>query len=155
MRTDQTDKIHELIEPLLEGKDLFVVGIELKGTSIPEIWVYLDKESTDIKIEECTEVSRELGLLMEANELFSKKYRLNVSSPGMSRPLSDYRQYPKHIGRTAKARFFEDEEQLNSTAVTGKIVSVDQSVVLLQVDKETQKSIPMTQMIEFKIQPTF
>lgn len=155
MKIDQIDKIYELIQPMLEGKDLFVVDIEQKGSAIPEIWVYLDKESTDIKIEECTEISRELGLLMEANDLFSKKYRLNVSSPGMSRPLTDPRQYPKHIGRNAKVRLFEDDEHTKSINVSGSILSVDERAVHLKLDINNEQAIPWANLIEFKIQPTF
>ncbi|MDV7393633.1 hypothetical protein RZS08_19815, partial [Arthrospira platensis SPKY1] len=82
------DKIKALVEPLLEGKDLFVVDVEIKsGIDQPEVWVLLDKEQADLGIAECSAVSRELSLLMEAHELFDGKYRLNVSSPGTSKPL--------------------------------------------------------------------
>lgn len=155
MQSTQIQKISEFIEPLLEGKDLFVVDIEVKGTDLPEIWVYLDKEASDIMIEECTAISRELGQLIEESDLFNKKYRLNVSSPGMSRPLTDRRQFSKHVGRSAKVKFREiDNPEIRETVI-GKIRAFDENAVLITVDKKTERRIEFDQFIEFKIQPSF
>lgn len=155
MQSTQIQKISEFIEPLLEGKDIFVVDIEVKGTDMPEIWVYLDKESSDIMIEECTAVSRELGVMIEENDLFNKKYRLNVSSPGMSRPLTDRRQFKKHVGRSAKVKIGELANPEDREIVIGKIRAFEENAVLITVDKKTERRIEFDQFIEFKIQPSF
>ena len=155
MQSTQIQKISEFIEPLLEGKDIFVVEIEVKGTDLPEVWVYLDKESSDIMIEECTEVSRELATMIEETDLFNKKYRLNVSSPGMSRPLTDRRQFNKHVGRSAKVKFGVLSNLEDRETVEGKIRAFEDEAVFITVDKKTERRIEFDQFIEFKIQPSF
>ena len=104
MQLDTIQKIKDLAAPLVESKDLFVVDIEHKtGSGLNEVWLYLDAQDRGVNLDECADISRELGFLIEAHELFEKKYRLNVSSPGLSRPLSDVRQYKKNEGRKPRS----------------------------------------------------
>ena len=110
MTLDITNQIKELAAPLAEERGLFVVDIELKTGSGNELWVYLDAEDRGINLDECAEISRELGFVIDAHELLESKYRLNISSPGLSRPLSDARQYSKNIGRMIKLRYWEGDE---------------------------------------------
>ena len=100
-----TEKIFDLAQQCASSHNVFVVDVEIKHTTPVELWVYLDKEEKDLSIDVCTKISRELGFLLEAHELELDRYRLNVSSPGLSRPLSDIRQYPKNIGRTCRVRY--------------------------------------------------
>ena len=48
------------------------------------------------------DVSRRLGFLLETEDVFKSKYRLDVSSPGLDRPLTDPRQFRRHVGRDVK-----------------------------------------------------
>lgn len=143
-----------MVEPLIEESALFLVDIEIKGAAVPEVWVLLDKENEDIRIDECTEISRELSLLMEANELFANKYRLNVSSPGLSRPLSDPRQYKKNVGRQAKVRFRSNAEDA-VLKETGQLKAYDEGVLQLETDSKKVYSIALDDILEIKIIPSF
>lgn len=86
---------------LQERAELFLVDIVFGGTnSRKKILVILDKDS-GILIDECGEFSRALGNLIEENNLFGDApYVLEVSSPGMDRPLQVTRQYKRRIGNT-------------------------------------------------------
>ena len=86
---------------LQERSTLFLVDIVFGGTnSRKKILVILDKDS-GILIDECGEFSRSLGNLIEENNLFGDApYILEVSSPGMDRPLLVTRQYKRRIGNT-------------------------------------------------------
>jgi ribosome maturation factor RimP len=154
VHTTQIEKIKQMVELLLEGRDLFLVDVEMKGTKVPEIWILLDKESTDIRIDECTEVSRELALQLDANELFGNKYRLNVSSPGMSKPLSDLRQYPKHIGRKAKVHYKSIEDESHQK-VEVTFLAMNERTLRLQQEKSEPFELDFDQIVEFKILPSF
>lgn len=84
---------------LQERTALFLVDIVFGGTnSRRKILIILDKDS-GILIDECGEFSRALGNLIEENNLFGDApYVLEVSSPGMDRPLQVPRQYKRRIG---------------------------------------------------------
>lgn len=85
-------------ELLTEKPDFFLVDIVLGGTnSRRKIVVVLDK-STGILIDECGEFSRALGDKIEERNLFGAAYTLEVSSPGMDRPLTVKKQYERRVG---------------------------------------------------------
>lgn len=150
MNPDITENIKELAAPLAEEKGYFLVDVELKTGSGTELWVYLDGEDTGVNIDECADISRELSFLVDAHELIGDKYRLNVSSPGLSRPLTDKRQYKKNIERTIRVRYWKDEE---SAKMTGELTKVTGDSIFVSVDGNQQTEIPFDAIIEAKIIP--
>ena len=76
MQIDIIKNIKDLAEPLAEEHNLFVVDIELKTHGgQTEVWVLLDSEEGGVSLDSCAEISKELGFLTEAHDLFDKKYR--------------------------------------------------------------------------------
>jgi ribosome maturation factor RimP len=96
---NQEQEIRRFVEELLVGKDdFFLVDIILSGSNTRrKVVVILDK-NTGILIDECGELSRALGDKIEESGLFGDAYILEVSSPGMDRPLIVKRQYERRIG---------------------------------------------------------
>ena len=150
MQVDIIQNIKELVTPLAEEKGLFLVDVEVNLNSKPEVWVYLDAEDRGVNLDECADISRELGFLMDAHELFEGKYLLNVSSPGLSRPLSDQRQYKKNEGRSAKIKFKQGDKY---EKIKGSIVSVNADGVTVENGKEGTVHIPFDDIMETKIVP--
>ena len=129
---------------------MFLVDIELKHQKMPEIWVLVDSEEDGVDLGKCSEISRELGVLMEESDLISGSFRLNVSSPGLSRPLSDIRQYKKNIGRLAKVKYKQDEEYLTAEGVID--LAGDELFTVLHSDGK-RSDIQYQSVIEAKIIP--
>lgn len=151
MQLDTIQKIKDLAAPLVESKDLFVVDIEHKtGSGLNEVWLYLDAQDRGVNLDECADISRELGFLIEAHELFENKYRLNVSSPGLSRPLSDVRQYKKNQGRKAKVKFKKEDEY---DKTEGTIVGVDENGIMLEDQNGKSVKVLFDDIKEAKIVP--
>lgn len=150
MQLDIIQNIKELATPLAEEKGLFLVDVEVNLNSKPEVWVYLDAEDRGVNLDECADISRELGFLMDAHELFEGKYLLNVSSPGLSRPLSDQRQYKKNEGRSAKIKFKQGDKY---EKIKGSIVSVNADGVTVENGKEGTVHISFDDIMETKIVP--
>ena len=146
-----TEKIFNLAQQCASSHGVFVVGVEIKNTTPMELWVYLDKEEEDLSIDICAKISRELDFLLEAHELELGWYRLNISSPGLSKPLSDIRQYPKNIGRTCRVRYRMNNDEVDK--IKGQLTKVGSTDIQLVFDKKTIV-IPFTQIIEAKIIPT-
>lgn len=151
MQLDITQNIKDLAAPLVKEKGLFMVDIELKtGGGLNEVWVYVDAENRGVNLDECAEISKELGFLIEAHELFENKYRLNVSSPGLSRPLSDIRQYKKNEGRVAKIKFKTSDEYKK---IEGVITGITEDAVSITDEHEQETEIPFDAIVETKIIP--
>jgi ribosome maturation factor RimP len=103
---------HKLAEP--DWTDLFVV--ELSVVPGPKVTVYLDGD-TGISIGRCSKISRMLEAYLDESKLIGEAYRLDVSSPGVSRPLQSPRQYPQHVGRTLAVTGKSPEHTFEGTLV--------------------------------------
>lgn len=152
MQLDITKNIKDLAEPLAAEHNHFVVDVELKtGGGQNEVWVLLDNESGGVNIDHCSKISKELGFLIEAHELFDNKYRLNVSSPGLSRPLSDKRQYKKNEGRVATIKFKNSSGEYQK--IEGVITGVMDDIIAITNEEEVETEIPFEAIVETKIIP--
>ena len=112
-QNESINKIKEISYPIVEQGDTFLVDVEIKHQKVPEVWVLVDSESNNVSLDAYSAMSKKIGDALEAEDIFPNQYRLNVSSPGLSRPLSDRRQYVKNIGRTAKVKY-KDEDQYHT-----------------------------------------
>lgn len=153
MTPDITTQIKELAAPLAEERGLSLVDIELKSGGGTELWVYLDAEDRGVNLDECAEISRELGFLVDAHELLDSKYRLNVSSPGLSRPLSDLKQYPKNVGRVLKLRYKSGDEVKKIVAQLEAVDANELTVTITEGKKEVTEKIAFESVIEAKVIP--
>ena len=151
MISDPLKRIKELAETLVSQTDMFLVDVELKQQEMNVVWVYVDSETGGVNLDECSRISRELSLMVESEELFVKSYRLNVSSPGLSRPLSDRRQFAKNRGRTAKVKYKQDDSY---EKIEGILKDVSEDYVKIQHDKNKETSIRFEDLVETKIVPT-
>ncbi len=150
MNSDTVDHIKSLSEPIVEQRDMFLVDVELKHQKTLEVWVLVDAEKGGVDLKKCSEISRELGLKLEESDQLKGSYRLNVSSPGLSRPLSDKRQYPKNVGRTAKVKVKREDEYLSVEGVIEKVS--DDFIVMLQENGE-RMDVVFDSIAEAKIIP--
>jgi ribosome maturation factor RimP len=150
---DHSGTLIALANQVVQGSHNYVVDIEIKGSlGNPLIWIYLDAENGQATIEDCTQVSRELKVLMDAHEVYAEgNYTLNVSTPGLSRPLQDVRQYKNNIGRFAKIKTREEDKTM---ILEGKIVGADDQLLQLQM-KKGLVSLAYSQILETKIIPVF
>ena len=124
---DLEGKIEALVLKSIDREDLFLVGIHLGGTPAHRkvvVWVDGDK---GISIDNCAEISRKLGGLIEETGIIESAYLLEVSSPGVDQPLKLRRQYLKNIGRRLSITLQNQEIK------TGKLEEVkENSIVLME-----------------------
>ncbi len=112
MATSETlDRLWEIVDPLAAGEELEVVDIELRheGRSGRVLRVYLDKvekqEDLDAPgLAELSRVSRELSDILDVHDVVDGAYTLEVSSPGVNRPLRKPEHFARCVGRTVRVR---------------------------------------------------
>jgi len=93
---DQTEK---MIEALLKAEGLELIDLEFRKEG--RGWVlriFMDKPG-GVTLDDCSEISRELGDQIEVNELIPHSYTLEVSSPGLDRPLKKEKDFLRSIGK--------------------------------------------------------
>lgn len=150
MINDPLVRIKELAEPLVSQLDMFLLDVEIKQQEMTVVWVLVDSENGGVNLDECSKLSKELSFLVESDEIFDKSYRLNVSSPGLSRPLTDKRQYAKNRGRTARIKYKKDG---GYEKVEGVLKDVSDDHVKIEQNKGNEVSIRFEDLVETKIVP--
>ena len=112
------DRVFTLIEPLLEDSGYELVEVEY--LSMHGRWIlrlYIDREG-GVTIDDCVDVSRELGDIIEVKEIIGHEYILEVSSPGLNRPLRREKDFIKAIGNKIKLKMNRDlDGQKNFTGI--------------------------------------
>ena len=145
------EEIVNLAESVLAGTDFFLIDVEIKGSRTPEVWIYVDGAERGINMDECAEISDELGFLIDAHGIFPDAYRLNVSSPGLSRPLVDRRQYFKNMGRTVKVKY-KDEEGYHK--IQGELEDLTDQMITIHLEDGDSLDVLFSQIVETKVVPS-
>jgi ribosome maturation factor RimP len=132
------ERIEALLQPLLEGTDMFLTAIRIKPTN--NIKVFLDADS-GLDIGKSAAVNRKLYHAIEEAGLYPDgNFSLEVSSPGVDEPLHLLRQYRKNIGRTLEVTPQEGEP------LTGILKEVGEEHLVLAI-KGTKKTPPVEKEI--------
>lgn len=127
-------KLEEIVLELIEeDESLFLVDAEIKGNEGNLTVVVLIDGDQGVDIDRCAEISRELGNILEEEEMIESKYRLEVSSPGIEQPIKLIRQYHKNIGRDFKVDTFDGEQ------FKGKLIEVLESELVFNELTEQPK----------------
>jgi len=99
--------VASLAGPIAAGLGVELVGVVYtteRGRRI--LRVYIDRAG-GVGLDDCTEVSRELSTMLDVEDVVAGSYTLEVSSPGIERPLFGERDFRRFIGSTARIRTVE------------------------------------------------
>ncbi len=93
-----------LFEPVIQSMGYELVGIEFQGsTQHGTLRVYIDHEN-GIGVDDCVAISRQISAILDVEEPIQQAYDLEVSSPGINRPLFKARDYEQFSGHSAKIK---------------------------------------------------
>jgi ribosome maturation factor RimP len=103
MKPDETvARINELILPVLEAQEVELVDTEfIKAGKRYTLRLFLDKPG-GIKLDDCASLSRILGEIIDVHDIIDHPYTLEVSSPGLTRPLKKVEDYQRFAGRLVR-----------------------------------------------------
>ena len=86
--------------------------------------VYIEKDNESITIDDCLLVSTELNKYLDENEINEEEYILDISSPGIMRPLITMEHYQKQVGNEIEIKLFKKNETLKLKEIDGILQSV-------------------------------
>ena len=106
MKVKSIEEIQNALEPIAQGLNVEIVEIELKQGKTPALTVYIDKEG-GVDLDTCEVFHRAIDpVLDEVDPTFGAPYTLNVSSPGLDRPLKTARDFQKCMGEKVEVKLF-------------------------------------------------
>ena len=88
-----------MVKRFIDNDEIFLVEVNIKGKpGNQKIQVFIDGDNS-VDVDECSKISRKLSSELEGKDIIEGRYTIEVSSPGVDKPLKLIRQFPKHIGR--------------------------------------------------------
>ena len=142
------DTVRQIIEASVAESQAVLVDLVVRGHyRRPVLEVYLDAPgpvTTDV----CAEVSRRISAALDGKSLIAEEYRLEVSSPGLDRPLRYLWQYKKHLGRPLRITTTGAPE---CEAVTGDLEAVEDEVVVVKAKSGSLVRLSFSEISEARI----
>ncbi len=137
MKTKSIEEIQAALQPIADEMDIEIVEVEFKQGKSPALTVYIDIEG-GVDLNTCEKFHRVIdGLLDELDPTFGEPYTLNVSSPGLDRPLKTARDYQKCMGEQVEIKLFAPLKGKKS--FEAKLVNYDGNCIEVEQGKETLK----------------
>ncbi|TDO98152.1 ribosome maturation factor RimP [Marinomonas balearica] len=146
--------IEELIRPVVEGLGFQFWGMEYISQgkhSVLRIFIETDEEK-GIDVEDCAAVSRQVSSILDVEDPISGEYNLEVSSPGLDRPLFILPQYESYVGSIVALKLrvpFDGRRKFK-----GQLTGVEGDEVVILVDQE-EYLLPIELIEKANIVPQF
>jgi len=148
-----TQTLVELVRGVVEPMGYELVGVEHRsqGEAGDLLRVYIDKAS-GVGLEDCTAVSHQLSGVLDVEDPIAGEYSLEVSSPGLDRPLFELAHFQQFAGQEAKVKLSRALDGRRN--FRGLLMGVENDTVLMQVDGETYR-LPFGQIDSARLVPKF
>ncbi len=146
-------QLEDILRPVVEGLGYEYWGIEFRSQGHhSKLRVFIEDEENGISIDDCEKVSRQISGVMDVEDPIQTEYTLEVSSPGMDRPLFRLEQYEAFAGQQVQIRLrmaFEGRRKFN-----GVIKGVEGDDVVVVVD-DHEYLLPFDSIERAHIVPVF
>lgn len=142
-------RIEDLIAPTIDDMGFEVVRVMIMGTRTMRLQVMAErKDGSGISVEDCAIISRAISAVMDVEDPIEDAYHLEVSSPGLDRPLTRPKDFVRFKGFLAKVELFDALD--GQRRFQGHIVDSDDETVSLNVDGDL-RVLPFAEMKKSKL----
>lgn len=145
-------RIDALIRPSVEGLGFDVVRIRLqqqRGVQVLQVMAEPAGDSREMTVQDCAQVSRHISAIMDVEDPISGAYNLEVSSPGIDRPLGSAAEFARYIGHEASVEMEWPVE--GRKRFKGEILSVEGEEVRLKLDEKNEALLEIAGMQQAKL----
>ncbi|MBT1071037.1 ribosome maturation factor RimP [Pelotalea chapellei] len=145
-REDICERVRLVSQPILESLRLELVDIEYKRSGRDAILrLFIDKEG-GVTLDDCAVFSSELSAVLDVEDFIPCEYSLEVSSPGLDRPLKSAADYERFKGRLIKIRTYEpfqDDAGNKRKTFLGHLEGLKDGNVIMKLTEGQAASIPL------------
>jgi len=128
------EKLTTLLEPAVEALGFELVGIEfVRAGKHSTLRVYIDN-ADGISVDDCADVSQQVSAVLDVEDPITTEYNLEVSSPGMDRPLFKEAHYLAVLGEVVSIRLRMPQD--NRRNFKGQVLKVESGILSIKVDNE-------------------
>ncbi len=129
------NKIAELIKPPIEEKGFDLVELKLsRYRKSNAVRVFVDSNN-GVKLDDCARISKAIDIVLDDNNIFRNGYTIEVSSPGLDRPLQTSKDFKRRIGAQVQILF----NQADQSPIKGELTGADDLCIELLTEEGTKK----------------
>jgi len=155
-KEDTCSLVTSFAQPILESLGLELVDIEFGRVSGSNavLRLFIDKEG-GVTLDDCAGVSRELSLILDVEDVIACNYTLEVSSPGLDRPLKKQADYDRFVGRLIKVRTYQpflDDSGNKRKTFLGKLEGLVDGIVKMTLNEGQSASIPIERIAKANLE---
>ena len=145
-------KLNELLQPLVEDLGYEFVGLEYNSNPKHSVLrIYIDHEN-GVGIEDCETVSRETAALLDVKDPIRSQYNLEVSSPGLDRPLFTAAHYRQFEGCVAQINLFAPQD--GRRKFSGPILGAEENSIRIEQDG-TEVTLDLSNVVKARLVPDY
>ena len=146
-------KITELAGSVAREYGVRIVDIELAGgVRRPTVKIFIDKEG-GVTLDDCERVSRAVSAVLDVEDPIRTPYMLEVSSPGLDRPLKGLDDFESSVGKLA--RVVTREAMEGQTFLFGRIAGVKGNMIRLLIENEKEIEVPYEKVSKARLEIEF
>ncbi|HEY3306857.1 MAG TPA: ribosome maturation factor RimP [Desulfuromonadaceae bacterium] len=154
-KEDVIEKVIVLAQPILESMHLELVDIEYKRSGRESVLrLFIDKEG-GVNLDDCADLSRELSAIIDVEDFIPVSYNLEVSSPGLDRPLKKPADYDRFVGRLIRIKTYEpfqDDAGNRRKTFLGHLLGLQNGVVVIRLTEGQTASIPLERIAKANLE---
>ena len=138
-------RLAEIVAPALEGMGYELVRVAVAGRDRPTVQIMADRaDAAPVTVEDCEAISRALGAVIDVADPMAGEWTLEVSSPGIDRPLTRIKDWNRFVGHLARA---ELEPPLDGRRrFSGIVLGADAAHARLRLDDGSEVVLPLAQL---------
>lgn len=148
MPNDAEEKIRDLASTAVEGDGFELVDVKVTGFGARTVVKIIVDRPGGILLEECALVSRQLSPLLDDADLIPHRYSLEVSSPGLNRPLVTPRDFRRRIGEIIRVRCLKADG--GETESQGKLLDCKEEQILIETETGIE-TVPLAAVKKAKV----
>ena len=141
-------KINKIISPSLNkmGFQIFRIKLDKNAKSNSILQIMIEHQNGDpININDCSKISKHLSVLLDVEEVIDFSYILEISSPGINRPLESISDFVKFIGKNISIEL--NDKTLKERKINAKILSVKKNIIrILEKNKNEEMLLPISEI---------
>jgi len=145
------EKVRAIVEEILADTPDYLVDLAVRGTAGSQaVDVFIDSD-VELPVGRLADINREVGFLLETEDILSGSFRLNVSSPGLDKPLRLPRQYRKNTGRMLRVHF-QKPDGTGFTEISGSLEEATEKGIRVRFARGQERRIAYTDILWAKVQ---
>ncbi|HLO24666.1 MAG TPA: ribosome maturation factor RimP [Geobacteraceae bacterium] len=157
-QTDVVSRVTEIAGPMVSSLGMELVDLEYKREGRAMVLrLFVDREG-GVTLDDCAQVSRELSEILDVEDFIQVYYTLEVSSPGLNRPLKKAADFERYRGRLVRIKTFEllpDDAGNPRKTFTGELLGLDNGVVRLKLNEGQTAGIPLDKVAKANLEFEF